>query len=179
MRIIAGSARGRKLKSLAGISTRPTADRVREAVFNILGSRVLDSIVLDLFAGSGAMGIEALSRGAHYGAFVEINPAALSVVKQNLEAAGFLNKSRVYKRDAISFLKSTDECFDIIFVDPPYQSGLYVPVMNVIKNRELLKNDGVIIVERASSIPLNEFEGFRVQTDRRYGNTCIAILEKY
>ncbi|HKW79088.1 MAG TPA: 16S rRNA (guanine(966)-N(2))-methyltransferase RsmD [Candidatus Limnocylindria bacterium] len=120
MRVIAGNAKGRRLVAPATASTRPATDRLRESVFGTLGTRVADATVLDLFAGSGALGIEALSRGAVAATFVEREPAAIAAIKRNLASTGFTGRARVSRGDVSAFLRATDDVYDVVFADPPY-----------------------------------------------------------
>ena len=123
MRVITGSARGRRLKELEGLETRPTTGKVKEALFSVIQFDIEGRRVLDLFAGTGQLGIEALSRGAECAVFVERRRDALQVIRENLEACGMTDKARVVNGDAMSYLKSGEK-FDLIFLDPPYASGL-------------------------------------------------------
>ncbi len=178
MRVISGFAGGRKLISPKGEDTRPTSDKVREAVFNILGNKVQDAVVLDLFAGSGAMGIEALSRNAKTAVFVDINHTALLAVKKNLENTGLLQSSVVKNGNSLSFLKKTEILYDIIFIDPPYNSGLYEPSLKIISEKGLLSRGGLVVLESSNVIPHDAMHGFKTITDRKYGSTFIAVLEE-
>ena len=124
MRVITGSARGRKLEAPQGLETRPTSDMVKEAMFSIIQFEVEEAMVLDLFAGSGQLGIEALSRGAKFAVFVDASREAQEVIRANLQSTGLAQKSRVAAMDALGFLKSTGDRFSIALLDPPYQKGL-------------------------------------------------------
>lgn len=144
MRVITGSARGRRLKTPTGYDVRPTTDNVKEAVFNILRDEVEGRRVLDLFAGTGQLGIEALSRGAREAVFVDSSAESLKTVKANLELCGF--SARCIRADAVAFLQSCGK-FDVIFIDPPYDSNIYEPVLNTINSIDILSENGIIIVE--------------------------------
>ena len=120
MRVIAGAAKGRRLLAPRGTSTRPATDRVRQSIFGTLGSRCEDARVLDLFAGSGALAIEALSRGAASATFVERDPAAVEAIRRNLATTGFIDRATIARGDASAFLRGTIERYDLVFVDPPY-----------------------------------------------------------
>ena len=124
MRVITGSCRGKKLKTLESLDTRPTTDMVKEAVFSIIQFDVPASSVLDLFAGSGQMGIEALSRGASHCVFVDSNPEAVAIVKDNVDSCGFNKESRVLCMDSLEYLKVAKAGLDIVFIDPPYRMGI-------------------------------------------------------
>lgn len=144
MRVITGTARGRKLKTPPDYDVRPTTDNVKECIFNIISFDIEGRRVLDLFAGTGQLGIEALSRGAAEAVFVDNSQDSLKIVKENLRLCGFT--AHVFQSDAVSFLKSASK-FDIIFVDPPYDSALYEPVIDTIVGFDLLNDGGIIIVE--------------------------------
>lgn len=144
MRVITGSARGRKLKTPTGFDVRPTTDSVKEAVFNIIRDDIEGKRVLDLFAGTGQIGIEALSRGASSAVFVDSSADSLKIVKENLKLCGF--EALTVRSDALSYLRHCGK-FDIIFIDPPYDSGLYAPVLTSINQIDILSENGIIIVE--------------------------------
>jgi 16S rRNA (guanine966-N2)-methyltransferase len=157
MRVIAGIYKGRRLKTLEGLSVRPTSDRLRETLFNILTPRIDGASFADICAGSGAIGIEALSRGARHVTFIESSLKAARVISENLRNCGIREDYRVINRDALRALKnlaSEDARFDIIYFDPPYDSEIYTPVMWQIAKRDLLAEDGVLIVEHRRQTPL-------------------------
>ena len=144
MRVITGKARGRKLLEPKGMDIRPTADQVKEAVFNILQGDVEGRTCLDLFAGTGQLGIEALSRGASSCTFVDESREAVQLVKQNLEKCGFT--AAVFQGDALRFLEGP-ETYGLIFLDPPYRSGLYPELLSRIKHFDKLQRGGIMVVE--------------------------------
>ncbi len=177
MRVISGSARGLKLSSLDGSDTRPTLDRVKEALFSMLTPYLGFSKVLDLFAGSGALGIEALSRGAESAVFVDSLPSAMEIVRENVKKARFDDVSVFCQKDAITYLENARDRFDIIFLDPPYEGSLYTPSLDLILKNNLLNTDGVITMEwdsscNSPSIP----SGFTVIKERRYGRVMLSLL---
>ncbi len=176
MRVISGSARGRKLSSLEGQDTRPTTDRVKESVFNIIMPYTRDARVLDLFAGSGAMGIEALSRGAESAVFVENNRAAGEIVEKNLKDTRLFEKAKLCMGDALAFLENTREKFTLIFLDPPYDGGFYAPVLSKISERDILDAEGVLVLERRADAQIEVPENFEIVKDRKYGKTAISVL---
>lgn len=176
MRVISGSARGKRLESLEGLHTRPTTDRVKESVFNLLQPYVYGAKVLDAFAGSGALGIEALSRGALHCTFSENDKAAVDVVRRNLSGTHLAEKAVVYEGDALSFLERTKENFSLVFLDPPYDSGLYVPFLEKIFEKNLLLPGGVISVETRAGEDLFIPSGLTVIKERKYGKTSIYII---
>ena len=176
MRVISGLCRGLKLSTLDGLDTRPTLDRVKEALFSMLFDRCTDAVGLDLFAGSGALGIELLSRGGSECTFLDMSSEAINVIQNNISKAQFKDKSKIKLSDAISFLNTTADKYDIIFIDPPYSAGLYDMVLSVIKERALLKAGGVVCIE--SDIK-TQFEtgGYTVLKDKRYGKVRLCVLE--
>jgi len=149
LRVITGTARGRKLLEPAGMDIRPTTDQVKEAVFNILQGDVEGRAVLDLFAGTGQLGIEALSRGAESCTFVDESREAVRLVKANLEKCGL--RGSVFQGDALRFLESR-ETYGLIFVDPPYRSGLYGEILQGIKHFDKLQTGGIMVVETPAEL---------------------------
>ena len=149
MRIISGNYGGRRLKSLAGANTRPTTDKVKESIFNMIGPYFDGETVLDLFAGSGQMGLEAVSRGAQYAVFVENNKKAAACVEDNIRFTKFTKETKLYNSDVLSALRAMEGKyrFDIIFMDPPYKQELEYDVLSYLKDSSLLKENGIIIVE--------------------------------
>lgn len=149
MRVIAGKARRTQLKTLEGMETRPTTDRIKETLFNMIAPGICDCAFLDLFAGSGAIGIEALSRGAKEAVFVEKNPKAMACIRENLERTRLAGQAEVLAADAVSAVKRLDGSreFDYIFMDPPYDRMLEKEVLTCLRNTGLLKEDTVIIIE--------------------------------
>jgi len=152
MRVITGTARGRKLVEPGDMSVRPTTDMVKEAIFSIVQFDVPGRRVLDLFAGTGQLGIEALSRGAKECVFVDNSPASLRLVQKNLDICGM--KAPVIRSDAVSFLSGCGK-FDLVFIDPPYKKGMYEDVLSAVFAFDILNNGGIILVEsmRGESMP--------------------------
>ena len=184
MRVISGKARGKKLNSLQGLETRPTLDRVKEAVFNIIQFNLKDSNVLDLFSGSGALGIEALSRGAKKAFFCDNSKKAIEVIKSNIQATKLIDESRIINKDyidAIDQLKIDDEKFDIIFLDPPYKSDYAIKAIKNILENKLLAEDGIIIVETDDKNKITEIERnkeIEVYDTRKYGIVYVVFIRK-
>lgn len=150
MRVIAGSARGRLLEAVGGRGTRPTSDRVRETLFNILGPRVIGARVLDLFAGTGALAVEALSRGAQHAVLVESSRRAAEVARRNLERCGFLEQAELFvqrDRQALPRLARRGDRFDLVFLDPPYGRGLEGPALETLGGLGLVAAGGMVVVE--------------------------------
>jgi len=172
MRVVAGELRGRKLVAPAGGGTRPTADRVREALFSILGD-VSGARVLDLYAGSGALGIEALSRGAAAATFVDSSQAAVAAIRRNLSELGL--EAIVQRRDALAFLAAapSGDPYDLVFADPPYDSALHVASRLADALPPLLTADAVIVTESNKRAPLEL--PFPLLRERSYGDTRIAV----
>jgi 16S rRNA (guanine(966)-N(2))-methyltransferase RsmD len=180
MRVIAGIYKGRRLKTLEGSSVRPTSDRLRETIFNILTPRIEGARFMDLCAGSGAIGIEALSRGAQYVTFIESSIKAARVISENLRNCGIRRDYRVINRDAIRALKglaSENAQFDIIYFDPPYSSELYTPAMWVIAKHGLLAEGGVLIVEHRRQSPLAaNYDQLRPYRQLEQGETRLTFF---
>lgn len=152
MRVITGTARGRRLKTPENYDIRPTTDNVKESVFNIIQFDIEGRRVLDLFAGTGQLGIECLSRGAAEAVFIDENTAAVKIVKENLKTCGFT--AAVLQQDALSYLRHCGR-FDLVFVDPPYDSGLYESVLETINSVDILSDGGIILCEsrREKTLP--------------------------
>jgi 16S rRNA (guanine966-N2)-methyltransferase len=174
MRIIAGTAKGRRLKAPAGKGTRPMTDKAKEALFSSLGGAVVGARVLDLFAGSGALGLEALSRGAASAVFVEKGRAALGALRDNVEAAGL--GGEIMPVDASSYRPPGE--VDLVFVDPPYALPLGSVEKIVARLGPHLAGDGIVIVHRRAGEPEPAPEGFRLTDRRRYGDVMLSRLEK-
>ena len=149
MRVIAGSARRLQLKTLDGLDTRPTTDRIKETLFNIIADGLYDCVFLDLFAGSGGIGIEALSRGAKRAVFVEKNPKAMAYVKENLAHTKLSGQAETMQTDALNALGRLEgrESFDYIYMDPPYGKGMERRALEYLSESGLLREDGIIIIE--------------------------------
>jgi 16S rRNA (guanine(966)-N(2))-methyltransferase RsmD len=180
MRIVAGQARGRKLVAPSGRDVRPTSDRVREALFSSLGAVVEGARVLDLFAGSGALGLEALSRGAASAVFVDSSVRALDAVRRNLEATGFAERAQVVRGDALRVLDrlgSGTERFDLVFVDPPYRSDLRVSAPERLAARGLLGPGARVVLEHAAGADPPTIAGLRIIASKRYGGTALTVME--
>ena len=150
MRIISGNLRGRRLRAPDGLSTRPTSDRLREALFNIISSDVPGSRFLDVCAGSGAVGLEALSRGAESAVFVEQSRRALALLEENIEHCGVGSAARIMPKEAVAALKGMaagDQEFDIVFLDPPYDAGIYTQALRILGMSTLVAPEGLVVVE--------------------------------
>lgn len=176
MRVITGSCTGKKLKTLESLDTRPTTDMVKEAVFSIIQFDVPASSVLDLFAGSGQMGIEALSRGASHCVFVDSNPEAVAIVKDNVDSCGFNKESRVLCMDSLEYLKVAKAGLDIVFIDPPYRMGIVEKALELVESK---LNDGAIIVcEHENELELGESYGrLKLHKRYKYGKTALTVYK--
>ena len=173
MRIITGSRRGKKLKTLEGSAVRPTPDRVKESLFNILQFNVEGRAFLDLFAGSGQIGLEALSRGADHAVFVDSAKASCAVVQENIAATGFSAQARVVNADYASFLLRNTERFDIAFLDPPYRTGTLEKALEAVTAH--MNRGGIVICEHPQDEALPEQAGEFVRTrEYRYGKILLT-----
>ncbi|HIY30379.1 MAG TPA: 16S rRNA (guanine(966)-N(2))-methyltransferase RsmD [Candidatus Mediterraneibacter avicola] len=168
MRVIAGSARSLRLKTLDGMETRPTTDRIKETLFNIIGPTVYDSIFLDLFSGSGGIGIEALSRGAKEAVFVEKNPKAMSCIRENLKFTRLEPKAVTVTGDVLDALYRLEgeKVFDLIFMDPPYDRGYEEQVLRYLAGSSLVYEDTVIIAEASKDTDFSYVEGLGLHVFR-------------
>lgn len=180
LRIIGGRLRGKKLHSLSGTHTRPTADRVREAVFNILSSAVTDACVLDLFAGTGLLGLEALSRGAMHAVFVDNHRQPISVIRKNIHACRYEAVTRVLNRTLPQeFNRLPDDLkrFHLVFMDPPYNKGHIEPTLGQLHTSGMLETGAIVVVEHSAKEPMGEdLEPFVLEDQRKYGKTLVSFL---
>jgi len=180
MRIIAGTAKGRKLVCPKGSKTRPTSDRAREAIFSILGDLVVDANVLDLYAGTGAMGLEALSRGARQAVFVETDLAALQCLNTNIETCRYQDRSVVVSRPVISHLERLDpgDDFELVFADPPYMGDLgTLTLLAISKHAKPLKRCLIILEHAPDRIPEPVPRNMTRTDTRKYGNVGVTFLQ--
>ena len=179
MRIIAGQARGRKLNTLPGDNTRPTLDRTREALFNILQTRVFDAQVLDLFAGSGALALEALSRGAESAVLCDKSAEACKVIRQNIDAVRVSEKAQLMNCEAQAAAKRlAGRKFDLIFLDPPYHLRLVDEALRDIVQNDLLEENGLITAETAADEGFDVPEGLTIKNVRKYGKSLLHFIER-
>ena len=179
MRVISGKARGVNLKTPDGMATRPTTDRVKEAMFSIIQFDIPGARVLDLFGGTGQLGIEALSRGAKSATFVDEREDACKLIRENLKRTRFEGQSRVIRSDYMSYLRSCREKFGIILLDPPYAEVFLENSLKMITEIDILQTGGIIVTER----PLGkerpwEFEGFQRSRDYKDGNTLLTLYRR-
>ena len=179
MRVIAGTAKGIKLNTPEGMLTRPTTDRVKEALFSIIQFDIPTSSVLDLFGGTGQLGIEALSRGAKRAVFVDNREEACRLIRENLKKTGMEQDAQVIRADYLDYLNRCRETFDIVFLDPPYAEVFLENSLKRIIEIDILKPSGIIVTERPLGKELPErFSGFSRSKDYRYGKVLLTIFRK-
>jgi|SRR3712207_5265405 len=179
MRVISGSARGLKLNTPVDYDIRPTTDRVKESMFNIIAPYIYDAVVLDLFSGSGALGIEALSRGAKEAYFCDKDPKSVSVTKSNVAKAKLEDRSTVMVGDytkCIKYISDRGLRADLIFIDPPYYKGLFEEVLSSIVEYDVLERDGILLVEHDYKLPIEHVSGLKIQKEKKYGKTAVTVF---
>lgn len=179
MRVITGKARGVQLKTPDGMLTRPTTDRVKEALFSIIQFEIPTARVLDLFGGTGQLGIEALSRGAKSAVFVDHQENACKLIRENLRRTRLEADGKVIRADYLGYLRRCRESFDIIFLDPPYAEVFLENALKCITEIDILQSGGIIVAERPLGKELPwEFDGFTRSRDYKYGKTLITLYRK-
>ena len=180
MRIIAGKAKGIKLTAPSGLNVRPTADRVKESVFNILQTYIQEATVLDIFSGTGNLGLEALSRGAKSGVFIDISPVSIETIKKNGAKAKLLENMKIYRLDSIRGLMKlaqNGDRFDLIFCDPPYNQGFVARVLEKVDSTNLLVADGFLVVEHSKHEELmDNLKNLILKRTEIYGETIISFF---
>ena len=183
MRVISGSAKGIRLASVPGKSTRPITDQVKEALFNILADSVVGSQFLDLFGGTGSVGIEALSRGAEEAVFLDTNYRAYKVIQQNLQSTGLDDYASVHKKDAFAYLRSEpSQQFDFIYIAPPQYQGYWIKAMHILdQNSDWTTPEGVAIVQIHPKEDVNSYgyANFQEYLRRNYGDTELIFFERF
>jgi 16S rRNA (guanine966-N2)-methyltransferase len=179
VRVIAGELGGRRLKSHERPGLRPTTDRVRESVFSMLTSRIdFDDIrVLDLFAGTGALGIEALSRGAAHCTFVESDRRTAMIIEENLRDLGVASRARVTVRDALKFVGETDARFDLVLADPPYAATIFDRLVHDLFERRLVHEQGLLLLEHSSTMQPRSPAGVGIVATRSFGDTAVTLYQ--
>ncbi len=174
MRVITGIAKGKRLETPEGLDIRPTIDRVKEAIFSSIQFELFNSEVLDLFAGTGQLGIEAISRGAKTAVFVDNSRKSIEVVNKNLEITNFTSKSIVINMNSIDYAHTTDKKFDFIFLDPPYNKGILLEILPALSDK--LTTDGQIICEYEKNLDLPEkISKLRLKKTQKYGKIKISV----
>jgi len=181
VRVVSGSAKGRPLKSVPGIGTRPTTDKVKEALFSMIGPYFEGGAALDLFAGTGGLGIEALSRGMESAVFVDMEPKSIDTVRANLKATGLESRAEVYRNDAgraLSAMEKRGRSFDLVFLDPPYRMKHGDELMRIMADKGLLRDEALIVLEHESAYAYPEdITGFNRLRQAVYGETAISIYQ--
>ncbi|MFD1774972.1 16S rRNA (guanine(966)-N(2))-methyltransferase RsmD [Paenibacillus rhizophilus] len=179
MRVVSGTAKGRPLKSVPGTGTRPTTDKVKEAIFSMIGPYFDGGDVLDLFAGTGGLGIEALSRGMDSAVFIDMEPKSIDTVRENLKTARLAEKAEVYRNDAnkaLGALEKRGRIFDLVFLDPPYRHKFGDELMALMADKGLLRQGAVIVLEHESGYEYPEqIPGFEQLRHAVYGETAVSI----
>jgi len=181
MRIISGSAKGTKLYTLTGMDTRPTLDRIKEPLFSIIQHSILEAKVLDLFSGSGALGLESISRGAKKAILSDKSYKAINIIKQNAEKTKLIEKTEIIQGDYKKILKelaNKQESFNIIFLDPPYKQNIIPEIINQIVEFNLLEQEGIVIVETDQESVINEIKSTKINIYdiRKYGRIILIFL---
>lgn len=180
--MISGKAKGHKLKTLKGIATRPTSDRVKESLFNIIAPFIPGSLVLDLFAGSGSLGIEALSRGADFAVFADISRDSIDVIKENLTFTGFIEKSEVLHMgyaQTLAIIAAEGRKFDLFFLDPPYNKNFIQETLKLMAKNDIIRENGILIAEHHINDQLPEYCGsLKLVRKQKYGDTMISLFEQ-
>jgi 16S rRNA (guanine(966)-N(2))-methyltransferase RsmD len=183
VRVVSGICKGRPLKAVPGNTTRPTTDKVKEALFNMIGPYFDGGIGLDLFAGSGGLGLEALSRGLEKVIFVDRESKAIQVIQENIKACKFEEKSEVYRNDADRAVKALIKrgiCFDYIFLDPPYKKQQLISLMEKMDQQDLVKTEGIVVCEHSFDVELPQSVGrFSQIKHEKYGIIAVTIYSKF
>lgn len=178
MRIISGCRRGHKLLEFAGNDVRPTTDRVKEAVFNMIQPYIPAARVLDMFAGSGALSFEAVSRGAECAVLTDCDRRSAELIRKNIHDLRFEESCTVREMSCFDYLRSCTEKYDIIFLDPPYNKGFIEPSLKAITDSGVLADGGIVVLESDNTDFKSEAEGLRLHRQKRYGRTFITLYEK-
>ena len=182
VRVVSGICKGRPLKAVPGNTTRPTTDKVKEALFNMIGPYFEGGIGLDLFAGSGGLGLEALSRGMEKVIFIDREPKAIQVIHENIKACKFEENTEVYRNDADRALRALikrEICFDYIFLDPPYKKQQIVSLMEKMDKQDIVKSDGIVVCEHSFDVVLPEKVGrFTEIKHEQYGMIAVTIYSR-
>ncbi|APC40961.1 16S rRNA (guanine(966)-N(2))-methyltransferase RsmD [Clostridium estertheticum] len=181
MRIISGSARGRKLLSPVGMGTRPTLDRIKEAIFNIIQNRVRDAVVVDMFSGTGSLGLEAASRGAAKCYLIDMGDTTFEMLQSNVDNLKFNDICKCLKGDTYKYMEQFANegiVFDLIFIDPPYAKDMIPPAIEIISSNSLLSKEGLIVCKIDSSEEIYEGNGIiHLSDSRKYGNTTVLFYK--
>jgi 16S rRNA (guanine966-N2)-methyltransferase len=183
MRVIAGLFKSRTIRAPRGDEVRPTSDRVRESLFSILGGEIDGSSVLDLFAGAGTLGIEAISRGAEFVTFVEISSKVVGILKANLESLGIEDRTAVFAGDVFKTLEELSRRqarFGVVFIDPPYSRGIAQRAVGALARSGVVREGGTVVVEHESRGPLlEEYDGLKLSRRAKFGETAVSIYRRH
>ena len=177
MRIIAGSRRGHKLFDFEGMDIRPTTDRVRESMFNLIMPFIADAKVLDLFGGSGALSLEALSRGAKSAVICDSSSASCELIKKNISALKFDSEAFTVQMTAQQYVLGAKESFDLIFLDPPYNKGFIEPIITALTENNVIAPGGIVVLESDNTDEHGKFERLEILKQRKYGRTYITVYQ--
>lgn len=178
MRIISGTRRGHKLLEFKGSDVRPTTDRVKESVFNLIQFFVPDAVCLDMFSGSGALSFEAVSRGAKRAVCVDIDRRSIDIIKKNADSLNFSACCETVNMSCFDYAGKTKEKFDIIFLDPPYNKNLIEKALRAVTENDILADGGIIVLESDEGDFHGEFDGLQIYRQRKYGRTYITVYQK-
>ncbi|MCC8161354.1 MAG: 16S rRNA (guanine(966)-N(2))-methyltransferase RsmD [Oscillospiraceae bacterium] len=178
MRIISGIRRGHKLFEFEGEDVRPTTDRVKESVFNLIQQFLPDAVCLDMFAGSGALSFEAISRGAKKAVCIDVDKRSVDIIKKNADSLCFSDNCDIINMSCFDYINKTDEKFDIIFLDPPYNKNFIEPALGAIVENDALNEGGIIVLESDNTDFRGDFDGLEIYRQRKYGRTYITIYRK-
>lgn len=175
MRIISGERRGHKLLDISGDGIRPTTDRVKESVFNLIQEYIYDAQVLDMFSGSGALSFEALSRGAKFATCIDIEKTSVEIIKSNCSALKYESKCEIIHSSCFDYIKRCNKSFDIIFLDPPYNKELIQSTLYEIKKSGILALRGIVVLESDFTDFHEDFDGFEILKQRKYGRSYVTV----
>lgn len=178
MRIISGIRRGHKLLEFEGEDVRPTTDRVKESIFNLIQMFVPDSECLDMFAGSGALSFEAISRGASGAVCIDADKRSVDIIKKNAASLGFSDRCEIVNMSCFDYIEKCEKKFDIIFLDPPYNRNFIEPVLDGILKNDILNDDGIIVLESDGTDFHDGVDGLSIYRQRKYGRTYITVYKK-
>ncbi len=175
MRIISGCRRGHKLFEFEGSDVRPTTDRVKESIFNLIQSYIPGAVVLDMFAGSGALSFEMISRGASHAVLLDSDRCSVELIKKNIASLGFEDKCTVKEQSCFDYVRTCANKFDVIFLDPPYNKGYIEPSLEAVIEHSLLAADGIVVLESDNTDFKSDISGLEIFKQKRYGRTFVTI----
>lgn len=178
MRIISGEHRGRRLLEFKGMDIRPTTDRVKESVFNLIQEYISGAEVLDMFGGSGALSLEALSRGAAHAVCIDKDRRAADIIRKNAQTLNYTDKCEILNGDSFEYLRRCGRSFDIVFLDPPYNEGFIEPALRGISENDILSEGGIAVLESDDTDFFGEADGLEIIKQRKYGRTYITVYRK-